>query len=94
MSDKSTLPDLSEYLKSGLKQAILSYEVFKKNEVPSDAKGFTAYHNACKAALMHIALLVKLFQGQSAPSDSETDWLQMARDALAESEEDNDVFSA
>ena len=95
MSDKPILPDLSESLKSALFQAVRSYEVFKQAEIPQDAKGFTAYHNACKSALTHIALLMKLIQGSSveAPS-SEPDWLSAARLALnEETEETRDLFS-
>ena len=95
MSDKPILPDLSESLRSALMQAVRSYEVFKQADIPQDAKGFTAYHNACKSALTHIALLMKLIQGSSADTPSaEPDWLAVARSALSEeTEETRDLFS-
>ena len=95
MSDKPILPDLSESLKSALIQAVDSYETFKQADIPQDAKGFTAYHNACKSALTHIALLMKLIQSSSVDtSSSEPDWLSQARLALAEeTEETRDLFS-
>ena len=37
-------------------------------QAPADVKEFNAYHTACKAALLHIALLVKLTQ-KEAPED-------------------------
>ena len=96
MSDKSRLPDLSEPLKSGLIHALESYERFKTQEIPSDAKGFTAYHNACKSALSHIALLVKLCLGNQAFEEStEQNWVVAAHAALDDGEDENDdLFSA
>ena len=74
---------LLESLKSGLANAIESYYRLQQESVPLDTKEFTAYHNASKAALMHIALLIKLIQGNT-PSESgtETDWITAAREAL------------
>ncbi len=97
MSDKpTTLPDLSESLAPDLDQAIRSYHAFKQEKMPEDPKGFTAYHNACKSALMHIALLLKLIQGAPSPSsvaDNSPNWIIQARQALqneAREEEDTD----
>ena len=74
---------LLESLKSGLIKAIKSYQNLQRENIPSDTKEFTAYHNASKAALMHIALLIKLIQGNSpSESESETDWITAAREAL------------
>ena len=98
MSDKPRMPDLSESLAAELQRAVSSYEAFKQAEIPTDAKGFTAYHNACKAALMHMALLMKLMNGEKTdPGTAEPDWLAAARSALAtetEEEDNDDVFSA
>ena len=74
---------LLESLKSGLIKAIESYQNLQRENIPSDTKEFTAYHNASKAALMHIALLIKLIQGNSpSQSELETDWITAAREAL------------
>ena len=35
---------------------------FSEEKSPTEIKEFNAYHTACKAALLHIALLVKLTQ--------------------------------
>ena len=95
MSDKPKIPDLSVHFKSGLEQAVHSYLDFKKTKVANEPKDFTAYHNACKSALMHIALLLKLIQN-TANSDNQTvdtDWLKIARQALqTESEESDEAF--
>lgn len=91
MSDKPT--DLSEYLKAGLDQAVQEYVNFKKNDIPTDAKGFTAYHNACKAVLTHIALLMKLIQGTHKPTETmTTDWIEMAERALGKDEDSDEML--
>lgn len=89
MSDKPFKTDLSEQLSSGLKEAIQSYQQFQKTEIPTDSKGFTGYHNACKAALMHIALLLKLIPDSGEGETLENnDWLTKARLALKMEDED------
>ena len=79
-------------LETGLKRAAESYTALISADIPSDPKGFTAYHNTCKAALMHIALAAKIAESLSpkeAPND--TDWLGLAKEAL-KTEEDNEVI--
>lgn len=51
---------LSGMLPSLLENATQSYEGFSRQDVPQDAKGFSAHHAACKAALSHLELLTKL----------------------------------
>ncbi len=99
MSDKPTeLPDLSELLIPDLKQALCSYHEFKQKQAPDKPKEFTAYHNACKSALMHIALLLKLIQNAPTTTSSKSDspnWIMQARQALqpeTEEEDTDDLF--
>lgn len=48
------LPDL-------LGKALESYELFATHDVPElEAKSFSAHHTACKVAIAHIELLVRL----------------------------------
>ncbi len=87
MSDNSLFPDLSEHLSRDLQRALDSYQTFEQGDIPTDSKGFTAWHNACKSALLHIALLIKLIQTTPRPSDEKevntpADWLTKAHDAL------------
>ena len=94
MLDDIQTNQLLESLKSGLNKAIESYHNLQRESIPLETKEFTAYHNACKAALMHIALLIKLIQG-NAPTDSlsQTDWISAARQALySETGENHDLF--
>jgi len=51
---------LSAALPSLIQSTTQSYEVFSNADVPEDAKGFSAHHAACKAALSHVELLTKL----------------------------------
>ena len=87
--------DLTDCCRNGLNRALASYRRFQTSEAPLDAKGFTAYHNACKAALLHIAVLLKLIPPDSKNDQNRTDdWLTAARSALqAETRgEENDLF--
>ncbi len=55
-------PDIGKELTPALQKALADYLTFSANDAPTDIKEFSAYHTACKAALLHIALLVKLTQ--------------------------------
>ena len=90
MLDEDQTNQLLESLKSGLNKAIKSYRNLQQESISQDTKEFAAYHNACKAALMHIALLIKLIQG-NAPTESvsQTDWISAARQALYPEPEEN-----
>jgi len=49
-------------LTPALQKALKDYLSFSKEKAPAETKEFNAYHTACKAALLHVALLVKLTQ--------------------------------
>ena len=53
---------LAEFLPDALATALQSYHSFARTEIPEDAKGFSAHHSACKMAISHIDLLLKLAQ--------------------------------
>ena len=55
-------PDVGTELVPALQKALADYLAFQKEAAPVDAKEFNAYQGACKAALLHVALLVKLTQ--------------------------------
>lgn len=93
MSDKDLklIDILSPYLEKSLK----SYEEFISQEHPQDPKGFTAYHNACKAVLSHVALLLKLIESNdvgTAAQEAEPGLLALIRQAqdAEEIQEDTD----
>lgn len=93
MVTSSASAPIKDYLRRGLERAVNSYQTFQQSEIPTDAKGFTSYHQACKAALTHIALLLKLIPEDSGV-DPQTDWLTLAREALQSREDEDDSLFA
>lgn len=60
-------------------------------DIGTDIKSFGAYHSACKNALAHICMMMKILALAETSDDNSTvpNWLAQARDALQQ-EEDND----
>ena len=54
--------DVGTELVPALQKALKDYLSFSEEKAPTEIKEFNAYHTACKAALLHVALLVKLTQ--------------------------------
>lgn len=79
---------LRQELPDRIASAAASYDGFAAETAPSDAKGFAAHHAACRAALAHMDLLVRLTRwaaGSEAADDDEPDaLLAEARAALDE----------
>lgn len=77
---------LKNFLIPFLKKALNSYQSFLSEDIPMDAKGFTAYHTACKAVLTHIALLAKLTDTPICKADSPQpdllEWVNRAKSAV------------
>ncbi|MGN0919308.1 MAG: hypothetical protein ACI4OR_00905 [Alphaproteobacteria bacterium] len=57
--------EIGTELLPALQKALSDYLDFSKGMAPADTKEFNAYHTACKAALLHLALLVKLTQKET-----------------------------
>lgn len=66
-----TLDDLKGALAARLPEraaaAVAAYDAFSATAAPDDAKGFAAHHAACKAALAHVEVLVKLLRWAAPP---------------------------
>jgi len=58
--------DLQDLLPSLIENAVASYCRFSAAEVPGDAKGFAAYHGACRVALTHLDMLQRIARGVQA----------------------------
>ncbi len=58
---------IAEFLPCALHRAIVSYENFMDREEQEKAGEFKAHHDACKVALAHIELLVKLARWADLP---------------------------
>lgn len=88
-------PKLTESLSPYLDKTLQSYQSFLDQTNPTDAKGFTAYHNACKAVLSHLALLMKLMDEPvtaEPQQQSLLDWINKAKNAPELQEETDDDF--
>lgn len=51
---------IAHSLPAAFDAAIQSYQEFYGQKTPDDAKAFSAHHSACKAAIAHLQLLIKL----------------------------------
>lgn len=80
-----------------IERAIASYHTFAKDEPQStDPKEFAAHHAACKAALAHLDLLLKIARITETPapdSDAPDERLALvaeAREAVGAAEQDEE----
>lgn len=51
---------IATFLPQAIAKALESYHAFMGQDVPEDAKGFSAHHTAAKVGIAHIDLLLKL----------------------------------
>lgn len=59
--EDKTRQSVAAFLPEILDRALLSYAAFAAAEAPTEgAKDFAAHHTACKTAVAHIELLIKL----------------------------------
>ena len=81
-----------ENIPEKLLNALNDYDAFTMQPAPNDFKSFGAYHSACKSALSHILLLMKLLQavGSNEDSNPADDWLKKAQQAVLQLEEDDE----
>ena len=78
-------------LKPFLEKAIQTYQTFANADCPMQAKDFNAYHTACKSALLHIALLVKILDlSQKENIPVQTDLLDLIHQAKEDLKDEND----
>lgn len=98
-----TLKALKKCLKKTLPEKVSlvleSYENFAEQAIPEDAKGFSAHHSACKAAVIHAETLLKLAKwteddlsprAETVPSDDIIKLLNEARNELDGFNDDED----
>lgn len=86
---------LSDLLPRAMQRALASYRQFSLQVNPDDPKQFTAFHNACRAALGHVDTLGKLTRwlatghAQDADTQNLQPLLQQARHLLLHLDEFN-----
>jgi hypothetical protein len=90
---------ISAQLETAATRVIDSYRTFMKDEPEAgDARAFAAHHAACKAALAHLDLLLKLARlagvdAEAAATEGDEEQARLlaaARAALADDEGDDD----
>lgn len=67
MITTNTRAQVAEFLPDAIDRALHSYRAFMAGNVPDDAKGFSAHHTACKVAIAHVDLLLKLARWAELP---------------------------
>jgi hypothetical protein len=71
---------IAKFLPDALKHSMESYHHFIiSDDTPDDAKSFSAHHSACKVAIAHIELLLKLAKWADINTQQEKD---LPNDAL------------
>ncbi len=83
---KTALKNLQPFLD----KAVQSYQDFAGENCPMNAKEFTSFHSACKAALLHIALLTKILGFDDKEKD-QPDLLDLIHQAKEELKNENDL---
>jgi len=68
--EDDTRRNIAEFLPSAIAKSLESYARFSDQEAPGEAKDFTAHHNACKVAIAHIELLIKMARWADVQTDS------------------------
>ncbi|MBU6234528.1 MAG: hypothetical protein KGQ41_01675 [Alphaproteobacteria bacterium] len=69
---EETRAKVAQSLPDAIDHAMQSYRLFSNQNVSTDAKEFSAHHAACKTAIAHIELLLKLAAWAKLP-DKNTD---------------------
>jgi hypothetical protein len=68
---KALRAQISAQLESAATRVIESYRTFMNDEPePGDARAFAAHHAACKAALAHLDLLLRLAKAAGVDADA------------------------
>ncbi len=66
-TENETKRQIAAFLPDAILRALNSYHLFSQQSVPEEAKEFSAHHNACKIAIAHIELLIKLARWADLP---------------------------
>lgn len=82
MYEPEAAPDISAALAEAAAKVLSCYRAFAAQPPPDDARGYAAHHAACRSALAHLDLALRLARryGASDCDDAEA----MAGDALIE----------
>lgn len=67
---QETKQQIASFLPQAIEKSLTSYYLFMEQDVPDDAKGFSAHHGAAKVAIAHIELLLKLAHWANLPDEA------------------------
>lgn len=84
--EESTRAKIAESLPAAIDHAVNSYHHFSTTEPNDGVKNFSAYHTACKTAVAHIELLLKLAEWAQLPrkGQEDADLAALMQDAQSE----------
>ena len=83
---------LKQELPKKISQVFEDYRLLE-DDIGTDIKSFGAYHSACKNALAHICMMMKILSVVET-TDNENNmphWLAQARNALQQEEDTDDI---
>lgn len=85
---------LIPFFDDALRTIIKDYQIFSSNRPEAESKAFGAYHSACRAALSHLDMVIKLKEKVSnqIPDDSMTD-TQSVNDLIRAAKQELDLSS-
>ncbi len=93
--EETTRSQIAEFLPDAIARALTSYQQFSEQDASDKAREFTAHHNACKVAIAHIELLIKLARWADLPGEGEdTNDKAILSAMMATAEEELDNYNA
>lgn len=66
-----TRKQIAEFLPEAITRTLNSYYTFAKKKPSEDPKEFSSHHTACKVAIAHIELLIKLAKWAELPDETD-----------------------
>ncbi|MGQ0528073.1 MAG: hypothetical protein ACT4OY_08630 [Alphaproteobacteria bacterium] len=87
--EHQTRAQIVEMMPRAIEIVMLSYQVFLDNEkMPKATKEFREHHNACKVALGHVALLLKLAKWADVSGESDEEKRKAREDMMENAEKE------
>jgi hypothetical protein len=88
--EEHTRRQIAEFLPDAIARTLKSYRGFSEQKPAEEARDFYAHHNACKVAISHIELLIKLARWADLPDEGAEDHNQqiILAEMMASAEEE------
>jgi hypothetical protein len=97
--EEASRVQIARFLPDAIAAALTSYHRFMEQQIPQEAQEFGKHHTACKVAVAHIELLLKLARWADLPDPRAGDhnnqivlaaMMQEAEDELRRYQQDNE----